>query len=133
MESLADVGSLSTLLAQSREAGEVRTTQFQQKPTETSRTQVINRRTGVIPEVATEQSKEASPKTANPNEIWDDGEILTEDALLVHDDRPAPKYEFSYKQSVGTQDTFLGLSDKTPLTSDCTHLVVYVLCLLFHL
>ena len=36
------------------------------------------------------------------------------------------RFEFSYKQSVGTQDTFLGLQDITPASSDCSHIIVKI-------
>jgi hypothetical protein len=59
--------------------------------------------------------------------IWNIDEIPTEDAVVNYrDDRPCPRYEFSYKQLVGTQDTFLGLGDKTPSSADCSHLIVKV-------
>lgn len=57
-------------------------------------------------------------------DIWNDDEIPTEDSILSKiDGRPSPRYEFSYKQEVGTQDTFLCLNGKTPGSSDCSHLV----------
>ena len=34
------------------------------------------------------------------------------------DDRPAPEYEILHKQHVGTEDIYLGLSDKTPADND---------------
>mmetsp|Transcript_35525 Transcript_35525/g.36194 ORF Transcript_35525/g.36194 Transcript_35525/m.36194 type:complete len:180 (+) Transcript_35525:166-705(+) len=59
--------------------------------------------------------------------IWNDSEIPSEDALTdLTDKRPCPKYEISYKQTVGTEDTFLGMSDITPASSDCTELVVKI-------
>jgi hypothetical protein len=36
------------------------------------------------------------------------------------------RYEIYYKQMVGTEDVFLGTSDKTPGSNDCTHIVVKV-------
>ncbi|KAJ1404049.1 twister-like protein, partial [Ochromonadaceae sp. CCMP2298] len=61
----------------------------------------------------------------DPKDIWTPEEILYEDQVVDYrDDRPTAQYEFSYKQCVGTEDTFLGMSDKTPLTADCTHLVL---------
>mmetsp|Transcript_9381 Transcript_9381/g.10113 ORF Transcript_9381/g.10113 Transcript_9381/m.10113 type:complete len:191 (-) Transcript_9381:83-655(-) len=128
MDALADVSSLSTLLNQSREANELRAEQFQQKPSSTAPTNVkVNRgqsQTNGDSTVAVETAR--NPSARESKSIWDDAEIPSEDALLVHDERPAPRYEFSYKQSIGTEDTFLGLGDKTPLTSDCTHLVIKI-------
>lgn len=36
------------------------------------------------------------------------------------------RFDFYYKQHVGTEDVFLGTTDKTPSSNDCTHLVVKV-------
>ncbi len=126
MEALADINNLSSLLAESRSASETRAEQFQQKPASTVPTQVVNRRGATGTSSATEEPKTQSKNT---NSIWDEEEVPTEDAVLVNnpnDKRPAPRYEYSYKQAVGTEDTFLGMGDKTPLTQDCTHLVVKI-------
>lgn len=126
-----DIGGLSTLLTESQNASETRVEQFQQKPSATVPTQVVNRRGGAnnaIVQAETDQAKNTI-KSKNPNSIWDDEEVPTEDSVLVNnpnDTRPAPRYEFTYKQSVGTEDTLLGMNDKTPLSQDCTHLVVKV-------
>ena len=34
------------------------------------------------------------------------------------------RYDIMYKQDVGTEDVFLGLGDKSPGSSDCTHMTV---------
>lgn len=124
----ADIGSLSTLLTESRNASEVRAEQFQQKPSSTAPTQVVSRRGGAGNAVTVPAPEESKP-SKNSNSIWDEEEVPTEDAVLVNnpnDTRPTPRYEYSYKQSVGTEDTMLGMSDKTPLSQDCTHLVVKI-------
>lgn len=62
-------------------------------------------------------------------EIWKENEIPTEDELIARSGGnrlPIPQYEFRYKQSVGTEETFFGLSDKTPASFDCTHLVIKI-------
>jgi hypothetical protein len=123
-----DVGALSTMLNESRHANELQADKFQQKPAATVPTQVKNNRNQAITNDSQSTSSETKVEkpTASSNSIWDEQEIPSEDALLAKDERPAPRYEFSYKQSIGTEDTFLGMNDKTPLTSDCTHLVVKV-------
>ncbi len=74
--------------------------------------------------------KEAAEKAkADKDSIWGEGEIPSEDAIVgvqTADKRPQPRYEFSYKQAVGTEDTFLGLSNKTPGSSDCSHLIIKI-------
>lgn len=125
---VSSIHTLSSLLDESRKAEESKATQFQQKPGASTNTVV--KRTSASTTNTTEKSvtdSEAKSSTAKTNNIWDEAEVPTEDALYdVRDGRPAPRYEFSYKQSVGTEDTFLGMSDKTPLSSDCTHLVVKI-------
>lgn len=121
-----DIGGLANLLNDSKKASEVRESHFQQKPGAASAT-VVTRRGAVEAPVPQAASQSAPQKKSESSNIWDEEDIPTEDALLaVNDGRPAPRYETSFKQAVGTQDTFLGLSDKTPLTSDCTHLVVKI-------
>ena len=74
-----------------------------------------------------EEEEEDKERKVDKGKIWTEDEVPDEEAVIDEgDDRPAPRYEFSYKQSVGTEDTFLGMGDKSPATSDCTHLVVKV-------
>ena len=35
------------------------------------------------------------------------------------DGRLRPKYEFIYKQAIGTEDAFLGMGDKDPSSTSC--------------
>lgn len=116
-----NIHDLTKLLGESKEAQTAREGgQFTQKPSATA-PMVIRRGE----DAKTEQAAKASTK--DKNAIWDDEEIPTEDALLnARDERPCPRYEISYKQSIGAEDTFLGLSDKTPLSADCTHIVVKI-------
>ncbi len=108
-----DISSLTSLLNESRLAQEKQGEQLTQKPVASDPTTIITNRNTVLQK--------------NPKLIWTDEEIIDEYSFVdMNDDRPAPRYEFSYKQSVGTEDTFLGLGDKSPLTSDCTHLVIKI-------
>jgi hypothetical protein len=97
--------------------------------------------------VVAKRSAPAKPQSQSKN-IWEDSEILSEEAVQSFlDDRPCPRYtatalyvveqahsycrlharyEILYKQSVGTEDVFLGTTDKTPGSADCTHLVVKI-------
>jgi hypothetical protein len=128
MNSQVDISSLSSLLNESREATEQRTELFHQKPLSGSSTLVRqgNRGPTEIPSTI-DDIQEKAKKNSVSKHIWEDGDILSENGLLaVKDDRPAPRYEISYKQSIGTEDTFLGINDKTPLSSDCTHLVIKI-------
>jgi hypothetical protein len=121
----ADVSALSTLLDQSREAEEELEVgrQCQQPPMAVGQTKVV---VG-SQQIAAEKTLKAEQAAASKNDIWQADEIPTEDAILsLTDDRPCPRYEFSYKQLIGTQDSFLGLNGKTPGSMDCSHLVVKV-------
>ena len=72
-------------------------------------------------------SQREKEESANSNDIWSAEELKNEEDIRdLSDKRPTPHYEIMYKQSVGTEDTFLGMSDKTPATQDCTHLCVKV-------
>ena len=42
------------------------------------------------------------------------------------DDRPAPDFEILHKQCVGTEDVYLGLSDKDASSTSCDMLLVKV-------
>jgi hypothetical protein len=125
-DSMLNVASLSKLLNESREAQTVKSgEQFSQKPAPTASTMVRRHFTGSSD--AIEPIKIPIPVMKSLNDIWADDEVPSEDALLnIRDDRPCPRYEISYKQVIGTADTFLGFSDKTPLSSDCTHIVIKV-------
>jgi len=123
---IGDISSLANLLKESQEkeneseaAGK---RSLNQPPKPTSETNVKLR--GGVSNLA---DKHAQKPVKNEKDIWDVDELPTqESAAFVQDDRPAPRYEISYKQIVGTEDVFLGMSDKSPSSSDCTHLVVKI-------
>lgn len=124
-----DLNNLSSLLTESRQAQENREgQQFQQKPGGTAKT-VVSRKglpntADIVPPA---NEPKASTSVGKANDIWSVDEVPSEESLMaVNDGRPAPRYEMSYKQSIGTEDSFLGLGDKTPLTQDCSHLVVKI-------
>uniref|UniRef100_A0A8C1PY38 PIH1 domain containing 3 n=1 Tax=Cyprinus carpio TaxID=7962 RepID=A0A8C1PY38_CYPCA len=63
----------------------------------------------------------------NSKNIWDEDEV-TEGAHFddLTDPRPQPEYEIVLKQSVGTEDLFLGLSRKDPSSMCCDSMLVRV-------
>jgi len=131
MEGIGDITGLSTLLQESRDAE-----QIQSKAAPVQQTQKPMALGSTIVKLGGGQSSTSSAATASASEvakakgksIWNLEDIPTEDSLAsdVHDTRPCPRYEISYKQAVGTEDTFLGLSDKSPASSDCTHIVIKI-------
>ncbi|KAI2667845.1 PIH1D3 [Labeo rohita] len=63
----------------------------------------------------------------NSKDIWYEDEV-TEGAHFddLADPRPQPEYEIVLKQSVGTEDLFLGLSRKDPSSMCCDSILVRV-------
>lgn len=113
------VGALSCLLQKCREDSDSSSSTRENQPPIAGSAVVV-----------TKSSKTGSTATAVPTkDIWEDTEIPTEEAVVarIRDDRPSPRYEICYKQDVGTEDTFLGLGNKTPSSEDCSHLVRFSL------
>jgi hypothetical protein len=63
---------------------------------------------------------------ADPDDIWDAEEVDAHDPDFDDDGRVVPEYDIHYKQRVGSEDVFLGMSGKTPLTSDCKFMVLRI-------
>jgi len=74
---------------------------------------------------ALEAAKEAIKKAEPKNQIWTDEEIAVK-AEELPDDRPAPEYEILHKQHVGTEDIFLGLSDKDSSQHDSVLIKIWL-------
>ena len=110
-----NINALSSLLHECKES-ENTTTSHQTQPPVAGTTVV---------KTLSAAGVQTDPNLERKKDIWDIAEIPTEESLAAvsKDSRPCPKYEISYKQAVGTEDTFLGLSNKTPSSEDCTHLV----------
>jgi hypothetical protein len=98
----------------------------------TSKTVIKDRNTIIESSSSTSSSSSSSinnkSKIKNDKDIWDIDEVPTLDELLASsgDQRIPPKYTFYYKNSLGTEDMFLGMSDITPASRDATHLVSYL-------
>ena len=118
-----DINALSLMLNESRQAlDSVSTNQSQQPHMSLEPSRVV---LGGAQTVNSSSSSNCGKiKKSVEKDIWQDNEIPSEDSIMrMADDRPSPQYEFSYKQEMGTQDTFLGLNGKSPSSSDCSHLV----------
>ena len=57
--------------------------------------------------------------------IWTEEEVNIK-AEELPDDRPQPKFEILQKQHLGTEDVFLGLSDKDASSNHCDSIVVKI-------
>ncbi|XP_064637972.1 dynein axonemal assembly factor 6-like [Lineus longissimus] len=66
-------------------------------------------------------------EVANKKDIWDTEEVQ-EGAEFddIHDPRPQPEYDIVYKQAVSSEDMFLQMGNKTPMTSSCEDMVVKI-------
>mmetsp|Transcript_14062 Transcript_14062/g.17049 ORF Transcript_14062/g.17049 Transcript_14062/m.17049 type:complete len:191 (+) Transcript_14062:105-677(+) len=68
--------------------------------------------------------KPKAPK--DPKAIWDEDEVLNSVEDDYDDGRPVPKYEWLHRQAVGTEDAYLGMSDKDPSSTQCEEIVLRV-------
>lgn len=116
----SDINALSAMLDESRQALDTESSkQTQQPPMSLAPSRVV-----IGGSLAAASSGSNKIERSKEKDIWQDGEVPSEDSIISQvDGRPSPRYEFSYKQELGTQDTFLGLNGKTPGSSDCSHLV----------
>ncbi|XP_076447035.1 dynein axonemal assembly factor 6-like [Babylonia areolata] len=73
----------------------------------------------------TPQTKEK--ETTATKDIWDADEVPEgAEFEILNDPRPQPEYEILYKQAVSSEDMFLQMGNKTPLTSSCEDMVVKI-------
>lgn len=138
MEGFGDISGLNTLLQESRDAessvSKASSLQQTQKPMATGATVVKlgGHSTVQNPTKDTELTKDSIHSQTGKGEknksIWEIIDVPTEDMLAcgMGDDRPCPRYEISYKQAVGTEDTFLGLGGKDPSSASCTHITIKI-------
>ena len=71
------------------------------------------------------KAREAMQKAQPKNQIWTEEEVAVK-AEELPDDRPQPEYEIIFKQHVGTEDVFLGLSDKDISNNDAVLVKVWL-------
>ena len=68
-----------------------------------------------------------SHKAHDPQSIWKEEEVLPlHEALSAPDGRKRPEFDFGYKQRVGSEDVFLGLSGTTESSIHCDTLVMRI-------
>ena len=70
--------------------------------------------------------KKAPSPTPDNGDIWSVDEVPDSEGLKFSaanaSKLPPPKHEVYFKQSVDSGDVYLGLQDKTPSSTDCTHI-----------
>jgi len=62
----------------------------------------------------------------DPKAIWDEDEVLNNIDDDFDDGRIRPKFEFMYRQAVGTEDAYLGMGEKDPSSTQCEDIVLRV-------
>ena len=72
-----------------------------------------------------EGNKKEEVKKTDKDDIWTEEEINIKEEERP-DDRPQPDFDVLFKQHVGTEDIFLGLSDRDPSSTHCDSLLVKV-------
>ena len=70
--------------------------------------------------------EKAQKKVEDSGAIWDEDEVDGHDSDFDDDGREVPDYDVLYKQKVGSEDVYLGMGGKTPLSQDCNFMVVKV-------
>ncbi|MEE6496533.1 hypothetical protein FKM82_002406 [Ascaphus truei] len=69
----------------------------------------------------------APDKSRDRKEIWDEQEVPEGSEFDdTWDPREQPEYNILYKQRVGTEDVFLGMSRRDPSTACCEDMVVRI-------
>jgi len=69
----------------------------------------------------------AKPKVyKNPKDIWDVDELEENIDDDVDDGRERPRFEFMYRQAVGTEHAYLGSEDKDPSSTCCEDLILRI-------
>ncbi|XP_053547066.1 dynein axonemal assembly factor 6 [Bombina bombina] len=70
---------------------------------------------------------ETAPKEQRNKDIWNEQEVAEGSEFDdILDSRECPEYDIVYKQRVGTEDLFLGMSRKDPSTACCEDMVVRI-------
>jgi len=72
-----------------------------------------------------EEEQKKKKEVEKKSSIWTEEEVNIK-AEEPADDRPQPKFDVLMKQHVGTEDVFLGLSDRDPSSTHCDSILVKV-------
>ena len=134
-----DLSALVSLLKESAElsapegsAGGDATSSGPVKPQEKAQTASVVRFGGLTSGSSSSSSSTAAASAAfDAKSIWAPEEVLTVHEALAApnpaDARRRPEFDFSYKQRVGSEDVFLGLSGTTESSIHCDTLVMRIL------
>ena len=70
-------------------------------------------------EKAKQEAEEKKEKRKTETAIWDDKEVTAVNWKAKAEGRKEPEHDLLYKQNVGTEDVYLGLSGKDPSSVHC--------------
>ncbi|KAL7304088.1 hypothetical protein TKK_0003549 [Trichogramma kaykai] len=77
-------------------------------------------------EAAATNSSDEKKVQAKESDIWHPAEVESIASFQKEDPRVVPEYKMKFKQSVGTEDIYLGMNLKTPGTASCEWLTLTV-------
>ncbi|XP_005111086.1 dynein assembly factor 6, axonemal [Aplysia californica] len=78
------------------------------------------------PEKGSEDNSATEPEKKS-KDIWAEEEIAEGSEFdSVYDPRPQPDYDILYSQSVTSEDIFLQMGNKTPMTASCENMTVKI-------
>uniref|UniRef100_A0A7S1GDH3 PIH1D1/2/3 CS-like domain-containing protein n=1 Tax=Bicosoecida sp. CB-2014 TaxID=1486930 RepID=A0A7S1GDH3_9STRA len=125
---MADILGLQSMIETAEKAAEEREERTAGNAAAKSKTAIVTAPTSLDAPAGGGETKEAGSGGAG-KDIWDAAALPTEE----DDDDPAegagrkrPEYDILYKQDVGTEDVFLGLSDVDPSSNSCNFIVVKI-------
>lgn len=76
----------------------------------------------------TAQGKSDVKSQSAGKDIWNVADVSGKQQYEYDDPRPQPDYDIIFKQSVGTEDVYLGMGAKNPSTASCESMVVGPVC-----
>ena len=131
METPAQLEALVQLLQESQppkaSATLVSSSQGPVEPQAGAQTGSVIRSFGEVVGASSSTAPVPSPAAHDPQSIWKEEEVLPlHEALSAPDGRKRPEFDFGYKQRVGSEDVFLGLSGTTESSIHCDTLVMRI-------
>jgi len=131
-----DLQALTNMLASAEEAAEDRGMSGMSGNSSSSSSSGSSSGMSIVTPGSIIASRHVQPKKAltnekektesDPNAIWDAEDVDNHDPDFDDDGRIIPDYDILYKQKVASEDIYLGMSGKTPMTSDCNYMVLRI-------
>lgn len=79
------------------------------------------------PQKSSQESSKSKDPLTDSKDIWSEAEV-PEGAEYdqMYDPRPQPEYDILYSQSVTSEDIFLQMGNKTPMTASCENMTIKI-------